>query len=270
MLLKGGRSKFMRDMGGFAIRPNMPGWLFPRPTDHGHGPLAMVVESFLVPGRVIAMHEHRNDEIISWVPEGVMRHEDPTGRALVIDADHLIVINAGRSFWHSDQTLPTDPHLRMLQILARPRTADLEPNLQHGPLPPWMPNVWRHLLGPEGSGAPFFVRNAIDFFDIRLTEGARALFPEIPGRDTYFYVFSGSVEVGGKSLVEAEQGLSIGGEVLTIEAKAPSVVVAFLIDPAAPVVRGGTVGDSKQIPPPSLARPLVWLFGVLQWVRGRK
>ena len=44
MLLKAGRMKFTRDMGGFAYRPNMPGWLLPRPTDHGHGPLAMVVE----------------------------------------------------------------------------------------------------------------------------------------------------------------------------------------------------------------------------------
>lgn len=267
MLLKAGRMEFTRDMGGFVYRPNMPGWLLPRPTDHGHGPLAMVVESSLVPGRVIAMHEHRNDEIISWVPEGVMRHDDLTGRALVMDTNHLVVINAGRSFWHSDKTLPTDPHLRMLQVMVRPHTADLEPNIQHGPVPPWMPNVWRHLFGPEGGSAPFFVRNVVDSFDIRLTEGARVALPEIAGRDVYFYVFTGNVEAGGKSFGEAEQGLLLGGGSLELEAKAASVVVAFLTDPKAPVVRQGTIGDSKQIPPPSRAKLLLWLLGVMQWFR---
>lgn len=49
VLLKGDRTSIVRDMGGFVVRVNMPGWLKPRPTDHGHGPLAMIVESSLDP-----------------------------------------------------------------------------------------------------------------------------------------------------------------------------------------------------------------------------
>ena len=44
MLLKGERTFVVRDMGGFVTHLNMPGWLKPNSTDHGHGPLAMVVE----------------------------------------------------------------------------------------------------------------------------------------------------------------------------------------------------------------------------------
>lgn len=268
MLLKAGRMPFTRDQGGFVIRPNMPGWLLPWPKDHGHGPLAMVVESMMSPGRLIDMHEHRNDEIISWVPEGVMRHNDRRGpNELVIDADHLIVINAGRSIWHSDRTLPTDPPLRMLQILVRPRALDLEPMIQHGPIDPVPPNAWRHLFGPEGSGAPFFVRSDIDFFDIRLERGATVDTPAMPGRDLYFYVFTGAITAGGKTFGEAEQGLLRGGGALTLEAVAPTVMVAFLIDTEAPVMRAGTVGDIKQIPPPLAARPLLGLLALSQRLR---
>ena len=134
MLFKGERTPFVRDMGGFIARLNMPGLLDPKSRDHGHGPLAMVVESTLNPGRLIAMHEHRNDEIISWVPDGVMRHDDKAQGRLVTDDRHLMVMNAGRSFWHSEETLPTDPPLRMLQVLVRPRAVDLEPRIQHGPI----------------------------------------------------------------------------------------------------------------------------------------
>jgi quercetin 2,3-dioxygenase len=140
MLHKAGRTRLVRDNGGFIANLNFPGWLRPWPRDHGHGPLAMIAESLMVPGRVIEMHEHRNDEIISWVPTAVMRHADRTGEPKVIDAEHLLVMNAGRSFWHSDMTLETDPPLRMLQIMVRPEAPDLEPRIQFGPLPAPEPN----------------------------------------------------------------------------------------------------------------------------------
>lgn len=154
MLLKGDRTFIVRDMGGSVVRVSMPGWLKPSPTDHGHGPLAMIVESSLEPGRLIAMHEHRNDEIISWVPDGVMRHDDKTTGRLVTDGKHLMVMNAGRSFWHSEETLSSDPPLRMLQIFVRPRAVDLDPSIQHGTIPPRSPNTWRHLVGPEKAAPP--------------------------------------------------------------------------------------------------------------------
>jgi redox-sensitive bicupin YhaK (pirin superfamily) len=57
---------------------------------------------------LIRDREHRNDEIISWVPDGVMRHNDKATGLLLTDSKHLIVKNAGRSFWHSEETLSSD------------------------------------------------------------------------------------------------------------------------------------------------------------------
>lgn len=249
-------------MGGFTARLNMPGWLLPRPRDHGHGPLALVVESMLAPGRLIAMHEHRNDEILSWVPDGAMRHEDPVTGRLVTDRAHLMVMNAGRSFWHSEETLPNDPPLRMLQILVRPHSVDLPANIQHGPIAAVPVNHWRHLVGSEAGTAPFFVRNAVDIYDLRLAAGVKATFPRLPGRHLYFYVFSGLIEVQGSGFDEAEQGLFLSDGPLELSSARSSLIVAFLIDPDAPVTRQGTVGDHRKIPPPYLARPLLRL---LRW-----
>ena len=256
MLLKGNRTVLVRDLGGFVICVNMPGWVNPKSHDHGHGPLAMVVESILHPGRAIAMHEHQNDEIISWVPEGVMRHDDKASGPLVTDSGHLMVMNSGRGFWHSEETLTTDPPLRMLQIIVRPHAVDLEPKIQHGPIAPALSNTWRHLFGPEGGNAPFHVRNEIDFFDIKLEDGRRVQFPQMPERDLYFYVFSGSIAVEGQVFIEGDQGLLLGDRLLSAEATAPTTLVAFLIDADAPVSRKGTVGDSPKIPPAIVFRTL--------------
>ncbi len=148
------------------------------------------------------------------------------------------------------------------------READLEPGIQYGLAPPAAPNAWRHLFGPEGGDAPFFVRNAVDFFDIRLEQDASAEFPAREGRDLYFYVFSGRIAAGDHSFAEGEQGLQPGGGTLSLRAEAASLVVAFLVDPAAPVTRKGTVGDNPKIPPAFAIRALRKLAPLRRLWRG--
>ena len=113
-----------------------------------------------------------------------MRHNDRVRGALTIDGHHLMVINAGRGYWHSEETLSTAPPLRMLQILIRPRSSGLDPAMQFGPLPDVRPIQWRHLVGPEGGPASFRVRGEVDIYDIRLPAGLGADFPRAPRSST--------------------------------------------------------------------------------------
>jgi redox-sensitive bicupin YhaK (pirin superfamily) len=232
---------------GFRARPYFPGHLKHGSTDHGLGPLATIMESFLAPGTHIKLHEHVQDEIVSWVPAGVMRHDDPHGGHLVIDADHLMIMNAGRGFQHEERTLADDPPLRMLQIFVRPQASDLEPQIQYGRLPEPKMNVWRHVFGPSESGARFTVRNAVNCHDIRMGPGDTAVLPARLGWRTYFFVFYGCVEAEGQTFGEAESGLCLDGAGSRIHASAPSLVVAFIVDPDAPICRGGTVGDGETV-----------------------
>ena len=231
------------DQGKFVIHIHYPGMLLPDATDHGHFGLAAVAESFMAPDTWIPLHEHRNDEIISWVPAGVMWHDDRTVGELVTDADHLLVMNAGRSFWHEERTLAEDPPLRMLQIFVRPHTVDLEPGIQHGPIPAPVTGKWRHLFGPEGaSDVPFTVRNDVHLYDVRLGMGDAAALPEIAGWHTYVHVFQGEVLLKGERFGQAQSGLITGPGGQTVTATQPATLVVFLIDPAAAVTRVGTVG----------------------------
>jgi len=249
------RTNVSRNQGKFRIHLDFPGRALPDHDDHGYGPLATVVESFMDPGTLIRMHQHRDEEIISWVPAGVMRHDDRQGNELVTDSEHLMVMNAGSGFWHAEETLADDPPLRMLQIFVRPHSLGLEPGIQHEPIPDPTPGEWRHLFGPEGGDAPLFVRNEVDFYDCRLDAGATVSLPDRPGRDTYLYVFEGAVTVGpdeepvgytesalvtGDGDNEGERGEE--GEGVSVIATEDSVLVAFVIDPDAPVTRQGTIG----------------------------
>jgi redox-sensitive bicupin YhaK (pirin superfamily) len=236
------RTDISQNQGQFRIHFNFPGRAVPDHDDHGYGPLATVVESFMDPGTLIRMHQHRNEEIISWVPDGVMRHDDRQGNELVTDADHLLVMNAGSGFWHAEETLADDPPLRMLQIFVRPHSLDLEPGIQHEPIPNRVDNEWRHLFGPEGTDAPLFVRNAVDFYDCRLAAGTTTTLPSRAGWHTYLYVFDGAVDVGGGSLGYTESALVTDDTDIAVTATEESTLVAFTINPDVPITRQGTIG----------------------------
>ncbi|WP_313692017.1 pirin family protein [Halorarum halobium] len=241
-LYKAERTDVSRNQGPFRTHFNFPGRALPDHEDHGYGPLATVVESFMDPDTHIGMHPHRDEEIISWVPAGVMRHGDGEGNDLVTDADHLMVMNAGTTFRHEEFTRAGDPPLRMLQLFVRPHSLGLEPNIQHEPIDTPVEGEWRHLFGPEGADAPLFVRNEVDLYDLRLDAGSSVDLPSIAGRDTYFYVFDGAVEVAGTRFGTTESGLLVGESDPTLAAGEDATVLAFLIDPDAPVTRRGTIG----------------------------
>ncbi len=234
---------------GFVARAVLPGLLLPGHADHGLGPLAAIMESFLAPGTHIPLHEHVEDEIVSLVPAGVMRHDDPEGAHLVVDGDHLMVMNAGRSFWHEERVADDDPPLRMLQIFVRPHRTGLEPGIQFGTLPPITRNAWRPVFGPEGDegGAAFHVRNAVCCHDLRLDAGASVALPTRPGWRTFFFVFAGRIEASGLTFGEGEHGLTAGAGDVVVRAIEDSLVVAFTLDPEAPVSRGGTIGDGETV-----------------------
>ena len=236
------RTNISQDQGKFRINFNFPGQAIPNHNDHGYGPLATVAESFMDPGTLIRMHQHRHEEIISWVPAGVMRHDDRQGNELATDPNHLMVMNAGSGFWHSEETLADDPPLRMLQIFVRPHSLDLEPGIQHEPIPDSVADEWRHLFGPEESEAPLYVRNDVNFYDCRLNAGVTTTLPSQSGWHTYLYVFEGAVDVGEESLGYTESALVADDRDMTVTASEDSSIVAFVINPDAPVTRQGTIG----------------------------
>lgn len=152
-----------------------------------------------------------------------------------------MVMNAGSSFWHAEETLADDPPLRMLQILVRPHSLSLEPGIQHEPIPDPVANEWRHLFGPEDTDASLYVRNDVDFYDCRLDADATITLPLHPGWQTYLHVFDGAVEVGDESVGYTESALVLD-DGMAVTATEDATLVAFSINPDALVTRQGTIG----------------------------
>ena len=229
--------------GPFQIRRIRPGIKLGNSDDLGFGPLGLIDHANLGPGLLVRMHEHRNDEILSYVRSGTLWHEDTHGGRLPISATQLVVMNAGSGISH-EESIPDDGEsVEMLQIFIRPSEANLTPNFQSHRFKSATSNEeWRLIAGPAESNAPLSVRNKVWVYDRRIVSGAIDV-PFESNLDTFLYVFSGAIRIVGDVVLSAGDSFTIvaGDELPELIAIKPSDLVLFRVDRHANFSRAGTL-----------------------------
>lgn len=228
--------------GKFQLQRIRPGLRLNNPADAGLGPLGLVDHSFVQPGLEVPMHEHRNDEILSYARRGQVIHEDSTGVRQTVTPAHLMLMGAGRGFRHEEYVPADGEPLELLQIFIRPHAAELAPQvLFHRFDAADSPNAWRLVGGPTGTGAPLSIRSAVWLYDAHLTRHTLAL-PALGGHTAFLYVVRGNVTIPGPGLaMQLGDSLIISGEAIRVTAPDEAEVIVFLLDMQAPFSRAGTL-----------------------------
>lgn len=83
------------------------------------GPLAACNEERLAPGAGFAEHPHRDLEIVTWVLEGELTHQDSAGHRSVVRPGDVQRLSAGSGVRHSERNDAGTP-LRFLQMWLVP------------------------------------------------------------------------------------------------------------------------------------------------------
>ncbi|WP_049578462.1 pirin family protein [Streptomyces sp. SBT349] len=89
------------------------------PDNARFGPLTACNEERLAPGAGFAPHPHRDVEIVSWVVEGELTHEDAAGRATVLAPGDVQRLTAGSGTTHAERNAGPAP-LRFVQMWLIP------------------------------------------------------------------------------------------------------------------------------------------------------
>jgi quercetin 2,3-dioxygenase len=230
-----------RASGPFQIRRMHPGAMLGNTADGGFGGLGLIDRANLSPGLKVAMHEHRDDEIVSYLRAGTMVHQDSTGVTEEVRPNRLMVMNAGSGFSH-EETVPGPDNVHMLQIFIRPSEAGMTAGVQfHDLAETYSLNSWRLLAGPEGSGATGTVRQQALLHDVRLQAGRSLTLPAMPGFDGWLYVFDGSIMLDGRAMQANDAMALIDHDEAVVTAALDSDLVLFLIDRNATASRAGTL-----------------------------
>jgi redox-sensitive bicupin YhaK (pirin superfamily) len=226
--------------GPFQIRRMRPVTIVSRGNDPAFGPLSVIDHANLGVGTLVRMHEHNNDEILSYMWRGTMVQEDSAGHRIAISPRKLMMMNAGKSFFHEEST--PDGTVEMLQIFIRPREADLPGNVQFFDRPDnIVDGQWHLIAGPEASEAPLKIRQQVIVYDAHLMTGDELTVPTVEGLSPWVYVMDGAVTAGTETLGKGDAMTDLDQPLLTLRAEAPATLVAFPVDRTAPASQAGTI-----------------------------
>ncbi len=96
------------------------------PARVGVGPLIVWNDDTVQPGRGFEPHGHRDMEIVTYVREGAISHEDHLGNRGRIEAGDVQVMSAGTGILHAEHNLEAEP-TRIFQIWIEPSETGLAP-----------------------------------------------------------------------------------------------------------------------------------------------
>ncbi len=99
------------------------------PNHHEFSVLRVLNEDFLEAGEGgFPMHPHRNMEIITYIAQGALRHQDSLGNIQIIRQGEVQYMCAGKGIVHSEHNASSDYKTQLFQIWIRPNQNNLTPH----------------------------------------------------------------------------------------------------------------------------------------------
>jgi len=180
----------------------------------GFRALRVLNEDRVRPGQGFGTHGHRNMEIVSYVLEGRLAHEDSLGNGSVIVPGDVQYMSAGTGVRHSEFNGSKTEPVHFVQIWIVPQAEGLPPRYDQKRFDDAQKkNRLRRVASPSGAGGSIAIRQDVNLY-ASLLEPRASVSVELPaGRHLWVQVLRGGVEAatGGASL-EAGDGLAASDE----------------------------------------------------------
>jgi redox-sensitive bicupin YhaK (pirin superfamily) len=198
----------------------------------GFGPLRVINEDRVAPGKGFGTHSHRDMEILSWVLDGALEHKDSLGTGAVIRPGELQRMTAGTGVTHSEfNGSPSEP-VHFLQIWLLPELQGLEPGYEQRAFAPAdLQDRWRLIAARDGRDGAVKVHQDADLYAARVSGGAELVHTPAPGRRLWLQVARGSVESDGQILSAGDAISWLGPAKVVIRAREPGEVLLFDMAP---------------------------------------
>lgn len=179
------------------------------PAHMGFRKLRVINDDVVEPGQGFGTHGHEDAEILSYVLEGRLQHEDSMGNGSIIETGALQYMSAGSGVTHSEFNPARDARVHFLQIWILPDGSGGEPRYAEKQLPKeTQPNSLTLVFSGTPRDGAIAIRADADVYLGRLDAGRKLVHETRPGRGVWIQVVAGDVIAGGTRL-EVGDGAAI-------------------------------------------------------------
>ena len=190
--------------------------------------LRVINEDFVAAGRGFPKHGHRDMEIITYILEGALKHEDSMGNGSVIRPGDVQRMTAGTGVRHSEQNASASERVHLLQIWILPDTIGLEPGYEQKAFSNEERRGQLRLIASEdGREGSVLVHQDVSLFASLLPAGGEVEHAMDQRRYAWIQVARGTVDVNGEPANQGDAVVATGESSLRISAAEDAEVLLF-------------------------------------------
>ena len=169
------------------------------------GSLRVINEDRVAAGMGFGTHGHRDMEIISYVLDGALAHQDSMGNGSTIRPGDVQRMSAGTGVQHSEFNHSRDGATHFLQIWIEPNVKGIAPSYEEKHFDAASKQgKLRLIASPDGREGSVTVHADANIYAALISVDDHLLHTLAPGRRAYVHVARGSVTVNGHSLVAGD------------------------------------------------------------------
>lgn len=174
--------------------------------NHMHfGPLRVINEDWVAAGTGFGMHPHKDMEIVTYILEGELTHQDSMGHREVIRPNEVQRMSAGTGVLHSEFNRHASETCHLLQIWIIPDQKDLTPEYEQTTFDPAEKRGQLRLIAaPDGAQGAVTIHTDTRLYAGLFDGSESATHALLADRMAYVYVARGNINTNGEPLVAGD------------------------------------------------------------------
>ena len=194
----------------------------------GFRSLRVINEDFVAAGRGFPMHGHRDMEIITYILEGALKHEDSMGNGSVIRPGDVQRMTAGTGVRHSEKNASDGERVHLLQIWILPNAEDLTPGYEQKAFTEEeRRGNLRLIASTDGRDDSVRLNQDVSLFASILDSDQEIERAMDPARYAWIQVARGAISVNGENAEQGDGLVVVGESNLKIKAREDTEILLF-------------------------------------------
>lgn len=171
----------------------------------GFSVLRVINEDQINPSQGFQTHAHRDMEIITYIIEGELKHQDSLGNGSIIRHGEIQRMSAGTGIYHSEFNASETDRVHLLQIWILPNQKNLTPSYEQKFFSPQSAQGKLKLVGsPNGKDESVTIHQDVNLYVSYLNQGDKIKYPLSHTRKAWLQLVKGKINLQEQILSEGD------------------------------------------------------------------